>query len=136
MNSGIRLSLTFPSSSTTRMFLTRTFLSFRSGSRRSADDFVQVLLALQALEAERDARHDGLFLLDDHARVRADCAQVEVILDPESEPEHQRQQQQQPGAETLISGLSKSHAETMRGKSASDVVQFGKPGCIECLSIL
>lgn len=71
---------------------------------QSADDLVEILLALQALEAERDAGHDRLFLLDDHARVGANLAQVEVVLDTESETEHERQQQEKPSSKTLYRG--------------------------------
>ena len=73
-----------------------------------ADDVVQVFVALQTLETERNAGHDCLFLLDDHAGIRTYGAKVEVVLDPEREPEHQGQQQQQPCAETPNLGR-KSH---------------------------
>ena len=88
---------------------------------QAADDLVEVLVALKTLETERDAGHDGLFLLDDHARVGADRSQVEVVLNAERETEHQRQQQEKPGSEA--SYLSrKLHAQTKRNVSASDVV--------------
>ena len=87
-----------------------------------ADDLIQVFIALEALEAERDAGHDGLLLLDDHARVGADGPEVKVVLDAEGEPEHKGQQQQQPGAKALNLGRV-SHSETKSGKSASDVVR-------------
>ena len=73
-----------------------------------ADDFVQVLVALQALVTECDAGHDCLFLFDDHTCVCAYGPQVEVILDSESEAEHQGQQQEQPGPEASNLGR-KSH---------------------------
>ena len=79
-----------------------------------ADDLVEVSVALQGFHAERDAGHDRLFLLDDHARIGADLAQVEVILDAEREPEHQCQQQKQPGAKALYR-VGKSHAKPKRG---------------------
>jgi len=88
-----------------------------------SDNLVEVLIALEALESERDTGHDGLFLLDNHARVGADSAEVEVVLDTEGEAEHQGKEQQEPGSETLYLG-AKSHAETKRGICASDVVNF------------
>ena len=57
--------------------------------------------------------HDRLFLLDDHARVGANGAQVEVVLNAEGETQHQRQQQQEPGSKTLYLGR-KLHAK-LRG---------------------
>ena len=59
-----------------------------------ADDLDEVLIALQAFDSERNARHDRLFLLDDHAGVGADSPQIEVVLNPEGETQHQRQQQE------------------------------------------
>ena len=122
--------MTFPSSSTTRIFLTRTFLLFSRRLAQAADDFVEVLIALQTLDPERDAGHDRLFLLDDHARVGADLAQVEVVLHTEGQPEHQRQQQEQPGAEALYL-CGKLHAKTKKNISASDVRQSGKDDALD-----
>jgi hypothetical protein len=85
----------------------------QEGIANVPDDLVQLLVALQAFHAERDPGHDRLFLLNDHARVGADLAQVEVILDAEGEPEHQRQQQKQPGAKALYRG-GKFHAKPKR----------------------
>ena len=55
-------------------------LIVQQGLAQAADYFIKVLTALQALEAERDAGHDCLLLLDDHARVGANRSQVEVVL--------------------------------------------------------
>ena len=88
-------------------------LIFQERLSQSADDGVEILIALQALDAERDAGHDGLFLLDNHTRVGADLAQVEVVLDAESETEHERQQQKKPGAKTLYGGRN-VHPEPKR----------------------
>src|SRR5262245_25128812 len=67
-------------------------LIFQDGVSQSTDDLVEILIALQALDAERDAGHDGLLLFDDHARIRTDSAEVEVVLYAERKTEHQRQQ--------------------------------------------
>src|SRR5205085_6471294 len=90
---------------------------------QAANNLVEILLALEALVAQRDAGHDCLFLLDYHASVIAHGAEIEVVLDTEGEAEHQRQQQQEPGSETLYLG-AKSHAETKKGVRASEVVSF------------
>src|SRR5688500_2561719 len=85
-----------------------------------ADDLVKVSIAMKALDPKRDPRHDCLFLLDDHARIGANCAEVEVILHTEGQPQHQGEQQEQPGTKTLDLG-SKLHAKTKKNVSASDV---------------
>ncbi len=69
-----------------------------------ADNLDEVLIALKAFDSERNARHDRLFLLDDHARVGADGPQIEVVLNPEGETQHQCQQQEKPGSETSYLG--------------------------------
>jgi hypothetical protein len=61
-----------------------------------------------------------LFLLDDHPRIGADRAEVEVILHAKGQPQHQGQQQQQPGTEALYLGR-KLHAQTKKNVPASDV---------------
>ena len=69
-----------------------------------ADELDKVLVALKGFQPERDARHDGLFLLDDHARVGADGSQVEVILNSQGKAQHHGQQQQEPRSKTLYLG--------------------------------
>ena len=71
---------------------------------------IEVLLALKAIQAEADAGHDRLLLLDDHAGVVLYGAEIEVVLDAESEAEHERQQQEEPGAEAFDEGR-KSHSD-------------------------
>jgi len=85
-----------------------------------ADDLVEVLIALDALESEGNAGHDGLLLLDDHAGIRVDRAQIEVVLNTQRESEHQGQQQQEPGTEASYLG-GESHAKTKIRIRASDV---------------
>jgi len=63
-------------------------LVVQEGLAQVADNFVEVLIALDTFQTECNSRHDGLFLLDDHARISADGPQVKVILDAEGEPEH------------------------------------------------
>jgi hypothetical protein len=55
------------------------------------DDLVQVAIAMQTLDPERDPGHDRLFLLNDHACIGANRAEVEVILHTKGQPQHQRQ---------------------------------------------
>ena len=81
-----------------------------------ADDLVEVSIAMQALDPKRDPGHDRLFLLDDHSRVGTHGAEVEVILHTESQPEHQGEQQEQPGTKTLYLG-GKFHAKTKKNVS-------------------
>ncbi len=68
---------------------------------------------METFEAERNAGHNGLFLLDDHAGVGADRSQVEVVLNAKRETEHERQQQQEPRSETPYLGR-KFHVELRR----------------------
>src|SRR6185369_5267142 len=89
-----------------------------------ADNLVKVLIALEALESEGNAGHDGLLLLDDHAGVGVNRAQVEVVLNTERESEHQGQQQQEPGTEASYLG-GESHAKTKIRIRASDVCISG-----------
>ncbi len=84
------------------------------------DDLIKVSIALETLDPERDPRHDRLFLLDDHARVGIYLPEVEVVLHAEGQPQHQCQQQEQPGTEALYLG-GKLHAKTKKNFSASDV---------------
>ena len=94
------------------VFDTNIFL-IKKGSLNTSDNLVEILIALETLIAKSDAGHDRLFLFDDHARVGADGSEVEVVLNAEGEPEHQGQQQQQPGSEALYLGV-KSHAKTKK----------------------
>ena len=76
-------------------------LVVQEGLTEVPDDFVEILITLEALESESDSGHDGLFLLDNHAGVGADGAEVEVILDTEGKAQHQRQQKQESGTKAL-----------------------------------
>jgi hypothetical protein len=79
-------------------------LVFQQRLAEASHDLVEVLIALETFEAERNAGHDGLFLLDDHAGVGADRSQVEVVLNAKGETQHKRKQQQEPRSETLYLG--------------------------------
>jgi hypothetical protein len=54
----------------------------------AAEYFIEVLVALQAVEAETDTGHDRLFLLDDHPGVVLHRAEVEVVLNAEGKSKH------------------------------------------------
>ena len=76
----------------------------------AADDLIDVLVALETVEAESDAGHDGLFLLDDHPGVVLHRAEVEVVLNAEGKSEHKSQQEEEAGPEAFNKSW-KSHME-------------------------
>src|SRR5882724_2480135 len=58
-------------------------------------DLVEILVARNAVNAQRHPGHDGLLLFNQHVRVLSDGTQVDVVLDTESQAQKHDQQEHQ-----------------------------------------